>query len=73
MQSQQFEILTPYDNFIFALKSKEAKRQYPHRLDKFLTSLRTAYAEELNLKKDITSYDDLLDSLRLSLKGYQIK
>jgi hypothetical protein len=43
------------------------------RYDKLLTSLRTAYAEELNLKKDVTSYDDLLDSLRLSLKGYQIK
>lgn len=41
--------------------------------DKLLTSLRTAYAEELNLKKEQTSYDDLLDSLRLSLKGYQIK
>jgi hypothetical protein len=40
MQKQQFETLTPYDNFIFALKSKEAKRQYPHRLDKFLTFLK---------------------------------
>jgi hypothetical protein len=29
--------------------------------------------EELNLKKDITSYDDLLDGIRLSLKGYNIK
>ena len=41
--------------------------------DKLLTSLRTAYAEELNLKKDQTSYDDLLDGIRLSLKGYDIK
>jgi len=41
--------------------------------DKLLTSLRTAYAEELNLKKEQTSYDDLLDSLRLALKGYQIE
>jgi hypothetical protein len=40
--------------------------------DKLLTSLRTAYAEELNLKKDQTSYSDLLDALRLSLKGYNI-
>ena len=38
-----------------------------------LTSLRTAYAEELNLNKVVTSYDDLLDSLRLSLYGYQTK
>jgi hypothetical protein len=41
--------------------------------DKLLTSLRTAYAEELNLKKEQTSYHDLLDGLRLSLKGYQIE
>ncbi|MDP9305774.1 MAG: hypothetical protein M3O68_05455 [Thermoproteota archaeon] len=40
--------------------------------DKLITSLRTAYAEELNLKKDATSYDDLLDALRLALKGYDI-
>ena len=41
--------------------------------DKLITSLRTAYAEELNLKKDQTSYDDLLDALRLALKGYNIE
>lgn len=41
--------------------------------DKLLTSLRTAYAEELNLKKEQTSYDDLLDGLRLALKGYNIE
>ena len=41
--------------------------------DKLLTSLRTAHAEELNLKKDQTSYSDLLDALRLALKGYQIE
>jgi len=45
----------------------------PFFIFNFNTSLRTAYAEELNLKKEQTSYDDLLDALRLSLKGYQIK
>lgn len=45
----------------------------PEKYDKLLTSLRTAYAAELNLRKDQTSYDDLLDALRLSLKGYEIK
>lgn len=37
--------------------------------DRLITSLRTAYAEELNLKKEQTSYSDLLDALRLALKG----
>jgi hypothetical protein len=35
----QFVALTPFENFLFALKAKESKRQYPHRLDKFLTFL----------------------------------
>ena len=29
--------LTPYENFLFGMKAKETKRQYPHRLYKFLT------------------------------------
>jgi hypothetical protein len=41
----------------------------PEKYDKLITSLRTAYAEELNLKKEQTVYDDLLDALRLSLKA----
>ena len=41
--------------------------------DKLLTSLRTAYAEELKLKKDEINYSDLFDALRLSLKGYNIE
>jgi hypothetical protein len=36
METQSL-ILTPYENFIYALKAKETKRQYPHRLDSFLT------------------------------------
>ena len=34
----------------------------PEKYDKLITSLRTAYATELDLKKKQTSYDDLLDS-----------
>ena len=45
----------------------------PKQYDKLITSLRTAYANELSLDKEQTSYDDLLDALRLSLKGYNIK
>lgn len=45
----------------------------PEKHDKLITSLRTAYAKELDLDKNQTSYDDLLDALRLSLKGYDIR
>jgi hypothetical protein len=41
--------------------------------ENLITSLRTACAKELTLDKQQTSYDDLLDVLRLSLKGYNIK
>ena len=41
----------------------------PEKYDKLITSLRTAYATELDLDKKQTNYDDLLDALRLSLKG----
>ena len=42
----------------------------PEKYDKLIVSLRTAQAKELD--KEQTSYDDLLDRLRLSLKGYNI-
>ena len=44
----------------------------PAKYDKLIISLRTAWARELSLDNYQTSYNDLLDALRLSLKGYQI-
>jgi hypothetical protein len=43
------------------------------KFEKLIISLRTAQANEYSLDKKQTSYDDLLDALRLSLKGYNIK
>ncbi len=43
------------------------------KYNKLIVSLRTAYDREYNLDKDQTSYNDSLDALRLSLKGYNIK
>ena len=45
----------------------------PEKYGKLITSLRTAWALELSLDKEQTSYDDLLDALRLSLMGYHIE
>jgi hypothetical protein len=41
----------------------------PEKFEKLIISLRTAQAKEYSLEKEQTSYDDLLDALRLSLKG----
>lgn len=36
LELEEQQILTQYDNFLYALRAKETKRQYPDRLDKFL-------------------------------------
>jgi hypothetical protein len=45
----------------------------PQQYDKLILSLRTAITNEYTLDKEATSYDDLLDALRLSLKAYKMK
>jgi hypothetical protein len=44
----------------------------PESMDKLIVSLKTAVVNEYSLDKETTSYDDLLDSLRLSLKCYNV-
>ena len=41
------------------------------RFDKLLTALSTSVAEEYSLKKEDTSYHDILDAFRLSLQFYK--
>jgi hypothetical protein len=45
----------------------------PASMDKLAIALRTAYAEELSLNKERSSYNDLTDALRLSCKMYKMK
>ncbi|HKQ21160.1 MAG TPA: hypothetical protein VJS91_03895 [Nitrososphaeraceae archaeon] len=42
----------------------------PEKYEKLIISLRTARAKEYSLDEEQTSYDDLLDGHRLSLRGY---
>ncbi|TLX88711.1 MAG: hypothetical protein E6K94_11780 [Thaumarchaeota archaeon] len=44
----------------------------PEKYDKLIVAFRTAQAKEYSLDKEQTSYNDLLDGLRLSLKGYSL-
>jgi hypothetical protein len=44
----------------------------PDKFDKLIVSLKTAVVNEYTLDKEATSYDDLLDACRLSLKAYNI-
>ena len=45
----------------------------PKEFDKLIISLRTAYANELSLDKEQTSYSDSIDALRLACKMYKMK
>ena len=44
----------------------------PKDYEKLIISLRTAYAHELSLDKEKTSYPDSLDALRLACKMYKM-
>lgn len=41
--------------------------------EQLLTALRTAWAKELSLDKNISVYNDLTDAIRLALRAYSIK
>jgi hypothetical protein len=42
------------------------------KFTKLITSLRTAVEEDGTLDKEVTSYDDILDTFRLTLRHYYI-
>jgi hypothetical protein len=71
----QFVALTRYENFVFALKAKETKRQYPHRLDKFLTfvGLEGTIQEKCNELYEVGSRIDLLQSYVIRFMDAQKK
>jgi hypothetical protein len=43
------------------------------KFEKLIIALRTAYARELDLDKEQTSYPDILDALRLNLLNYPLR
>jgi hypothetical protein len=57
----QFAALTAFENFLYGLKAKESKRQYPHRLDKFLTfiGLQGTIEEKCTKLYELSYYNEL--------------
>ena len=45
----------------------------PEQFSNLIISLKTAVVNEYSLDKESTSYDDLFDALRLSLRCYKIQ
>jgi hypothetical protein len=62
-------VLSPYDNFVYALRVKETKRQYPHRLDIFMSFMELQGTIE---EKCAKLYDFSKDNVNL-LQSYIIK
>ena len=46
---------------------------HPQRFDKLITSLRTAVENNGKLDKESTSYSDIFDAFRLSLRVYKFE
>lgn len=46
---------------------------HPTKMNKLITSLRSAWAKEGTLDKEVTSFDDVLDAFRLCLRPYKEK
>ena len=44
---------------------------HPSLFDKLITALRSAWAKDGVLDKEVTSYDDILDAFRLCLRPYR--
>jgi hypothetical protein len=62
-------VLSPYDNFVYALRVKETKRQYPHRLDIFMSFMGLQGTIE---EKCAKLYDFSKDNVNL-VQSYIIK
>ena len=56
-----------------AMLASKSYLAIPKEFDRLIISLRTAYANELSLDKERTSYSDSLDALRLACKMYKMK
>ena len=42
------------------------------KFDKLILSLRTATVNEYSLDKELSSYNDIFDACRLSLRGFKV-
>ncbi|MDW0225879.1 MAG: hypothetical protein QOA21_10765, partial [Nitrososphaeraceae archaeon] len=73
LEINKLTILSPYDHFVYALNAKETKRQYPHRLDKFLSfiGLEGSIQEKCNKLFHLSKNKDLLQSHLIRFINFQ--
>ncbi len=76
LELEQEQVLSPYENFLYALKAKETKRQYPHRLDKFLVfmGLKGSIEEKCTELYEFTKNNtNVIQSFLIKFINYQKK
>ena len=64
MEEKEILTLSPYDNFLYALKAETTKRQYPNRLDRFLSfvGLEGSIQQKCNALYEISKNKEVLYS-----------
>ena len=64
MEGKEILTLSPYENFMYALKAEATKRQYPNRLDRFLSfiELEGSIQEKCNGLFEISKNKEVLYS-----------
>jgi hypothetical protein len=60
MEEKEILTMSPYDNFVYALKAETTKRKYPNRLDRFLSFRIDEAIEMTDFRLHIT-FDPKLD------------
>jgi integrase len=73
MEEKEILTLSPYDNFVYALKAEVTKRQYPNRLDRFLSfiGLEGSIQEKCNRLFEISKSEEVLHSHLIRFINYQ--
>jgi len=73
MEEKEILTLSPYDNFVYALKTEATKRQYPNRPDRFLSfiGLEGSIEEKCNRLFEISKSKEVLHSHLIRFINYQ--
>ena len=73
MEKEQMLALSPFDNFIYALKAESCKRQYPRKLERFLSflGLEGSIQEKCNKLFEISGNKELFQSHLIRFVNFQ--
>jgi hypothetical protein len=73
MENDELQTLSPYDNFVYALKAETTKRQYPRKLERFLSfiGLEGTIQQKCNKLFEIATNKELFQSHLIRFINFQ--